>query len=92
VCASVNQFTDEVVWCIESVRCRVFAFANQFTNESVLQQISSLMSTCIAEKLSYSNNANTCKCCQTFMIITYVNNKSSSFHSSGVGYTIQYGL
>jgi hypothetical protein len=24
------------------------------------------------------------------MIITYVNNKSSSFHSSGVGYTIQY--
>jgi len=25
------------------------------------------------------------------MIITYVNNKSSSFHSSGVGYTIQLG-
>jgi hypothetical protein len=23
------------------------------------------------------------------MIITYVNNKSSSFHSTGVGYTIQ---
>jgi hypothetical protein len=25
------------------------------------------------------------------MIITYVNNKSSSFHSTGVGYTIQLG-
>jgi hypothetical protein len=25
------------------------------------------------------------------MVITYVNNKSSSFHSIGVGYTIQLG-
>jgi len=25
------------------------------------------------------------------MVITYVNNKSSSFHSTGVGYTIQLG-
>jgi len=25
------------------------------------------------------------------MIITYVNNKSSSFHSTGVGYTIRLG-
>jgi hypothetical protein len=39
-----------------------------------------------------SNNANTCKCCQVFMIITYVNNKSSSFHSTGVGYTIRFEL
>jgi hypothetical protein len=25
------------------------------------------------------------------MIITYVNNKSSSFHSTGIGYTIRLG-
>jgi len=25
------------------------------------------------------------------MIITYINNKSSSFHSTGVGYTIRLG-
>ena len=41
--------------------------------------------------LSYSNNVNTCKCCQVFMIITYVNNKSSFFHSTGVSYTIWLG-
>ena len=41
--------------------------------------------------VSYLNNVNTCKCCQAFMIITYVNNKSSSFHSTGVGYTIRLG-
>jgi len=29
--------------------------------------------------------------CQAFMIITYVNNKSSSFHSTGVDYTIRLG-
>jgi len=38
------------------------------------------------------NNANTCKCCQVFMIIIYVNKKSSSFHSTGVGYTIRFEL
>jgi len=41
--------------------------------------------------LSYSNNANTCKCCQVSMIITYVSNKSSSFHSTGVSYIKRLG-
>jgi hypothetical protein len=39
--------------------------------------------------LSYLSNVNTCKYGQVFMMITYVNNKSSSFHSISVGYTIQ---
>jgi hypothetical protein len=38
------------------------------------------------------NNANTCKYYQVIMVITYVNNKSSSFHNLGVGYTIQLAM
>jgi hypothetical protein len=40
--------------------------------------------------LSYLSNTNTFKYCQEFIMLTYVNNKSSSFHSTGVGYTIQW--
>jgi hypothetical protein len=41
---------------------------------------------------SYLINTNTFKYYQEFMMITYVNNKSSSFHSIGIGYTIQLAM